>query len=221
MLEVGLNRAVALIADRKGGRAAGPLKALGAHPADGKPVTVHNGRYGPYVKHGRTMASLPEGQAPEDATLEAALPLLEQKKAGGGKTPARKAAAGPKAAAANGRARKAAAGPLKALGAHPADGKPVTLHNGRFGPYVKHGRATAPLPKDRAPEDATLEAALPLLEQKKAAGGKAPAPPGCRQAEGRRRAEGRCRERARPQGRRCKAERARRASRRRQARHRP
>ena len=98
MLEIGLNRAVVLIAGKKGGRSAGPLKELGAHPEDGKPVTVHTGRYGPYVKHGRTMASLPKGQMPEEATLEAALPLLEQKKAGGRKAPARKAAAKPKAA---------------------------------------------------------------------------------------------------------------------------
>ena len=109
VLEIGLNRAVALIADKKGGRAAGPLKELGAHPADGKPVTVHKGRYGPYVKHGRIMASLPKGQAPEAATLEAALPLLEQKKAAGGKTGGRKAAAKPKAAPAKGRSRKTAA----------------------------------------------------------------------------------------------------------------
>ena len=110
VLEIGLNRAVVLIAGKKGGRAAGPLKELGAHPEDGKPVTVHTGRYGPYVKHGRTMASLPKGQAPEEATLEAALPLLEQKKkAAGRKAPARKAAAKPKAAAAKGRTRKPAA----------------------------------------------------------------------------------------------------------------
>ncbi len=109
VLEIGLNRAVVLIAGKKGGRAAGPLKELGAHPADGAPVTVHKGRYGPYVKHGRIMASLPKGQAPEEATLEAALPLLEQKKAAGGKTGARKAAAKPKAAPAKGRSRKTAA----------------------------------------------------------------------------------------------------------------
>ncbi len=108
VLEIGLNRAVVLIAGKKGGRAAGPLKELGAHPEDGEPVTVHTGRYGPYVKHGRTMASLPKGQAPEDATLEAALPLLEQKKAGGRKAPARKAAAKPKAAPAKSRPRKTA-----------------------------------------------------------------------------------------------------------------
>ena len=109
VLEIGLNRAVVLIAGKKGGRSTGPLKELGAHPGDGKPVTVHTGRYGPYVKHGRTMASLPKGQMPEEATLEAALPLLEQKKAGGRKAPARKAAAKPKAAPAKGRSRKAAA----------------------------------------------------------------------------------------------------------------
>ena len=109
MLEIGLNRAVVLIAEKKGGRPAGPLKELGAHPGDGKPVTVHAGRYGPYVRHGRTMASLPKGQAPEETTLEAALPLLEQKKAGSGKAPAGKAAAKPKAASGARRSRKPAA----------------------------------------------------------------------------------------------------------------
>ena len=109
VLEIGQNRAVVLIAGKKGGRAAGPLKDLGAHPGDGKPVTVHTGRYGPYVKHGRTMASLPKGQTPEDATLEAALLLLEQKKAGSSKAPARKAAAKPKAVSGAGRTRKTAA----------------------------------------------------------------------------------------------------------------
>jgi len=98
VLEIGLNRAVALIADKKGKQAAAaPLKALGAHPGDGNPVTVHSGRYGPYVKHGRIMASLPSGMAPEAVTLEAALPLLEEK-AAKRKTPARKTAAKPKAA---------------------------------------------------------------------------------------------------------------------------
>ena len=115
VLAIGLNRAVVLIAEKKSGRAAGPLKELGMHPADGKPVTVHSGRYGPYVKHGRIMASLPKGQEPGEATLEIALPLLEQKKAvagkaAGRKAPARKTTAKPKAASGTGaRSRKAAA----------------------------------------------------------------------------------------------------------------
>ena len=80
LLSIGLNRAVALIdeAPRKGGKGGGPktLKELGAHPEDGEPVAVLDGRYGPYVRHGRTNASLPEGEAPEEVTLERAVALL-------------------------------------------------------------------------------------------------------------------------------------------------
>ena len=81
VLAVGLNRAVHLLAEaaqRKGGRgaAAAALKELGAHPQDGKPVTVHSGRYGPYVKHGKTNATLPKGVDPSELTLEQAVPLL-------------------------------------------------------------------------------------------------------------------------------------------------
>ncbi len=81
VLAVGLNRAVHLLAEaalRKGNRggAAAALKELGAHPQDGKPVTVHSGRYGPYVKHGKTNATLPKGVDPTEVTLEQAMPLL-------------------------------------------------------------------------------------------------------------------------------------------------
>ena len=79
VLVVGLNRAVVLLAEaaqRKGRGATAALKDLGAHPSDGKPVTVHSGRYGPYVKHGKTNATLPKGVETDQITLEQALPLL-------------------------------------------------------------------------------------------------------------------------------------------------
>ena len=62
VLTVGINRAVVLLADA-GGRRRGreALKELGDHPDDGKPVVVMDGRYGPYVKHGRINATLPKG----------------------------------------------------------------------------------------------------------------------------------------------------------------
>ena len=82
VLTIGLNRAVALIAEsgsaRKGSQA---LKALGEHPDDQAPVEVMKGRYGPYVRHNRTNASLPAGTDPADVTLEMALDLLARKKA--------------------------------------------------------------------------------------------------------------------------------------------
>ncbi len=62
---VGLNRAVSALAEKadRGGRARGPasLKALGEHPQLGGPVDVKDGKYGPYVNHGKVNATLPRG----------------------------------------------------------------------------------------------------------------------------------------------------------------
>ena len=122
VFEVGLNRAVTLIEEKKanprGGRgaAAKPLRELGAHPETGEPVNVMNGRYGPYVKHEKTNATLPQGTAPESVTLEEALSLIAAKE----KKPAKKKATKKKAAKKKAPAKKAArpaakgeAGPAK------------------------------------------------------------------------------------------------------------
>ena len=114
VFDIGLNRAVALLAEKRagGGRgrgaAAAPLKDLGAHPETGEPIHVMAGRFGPYVKSGKINATLPRGTAPEHLTLEAALPLLAAKAgASGKKAPAKKAAA-KKPAAKKAPAKKAA-----------------------------------------------------------------------------------------------------------------
>lgn len=115
VFEVGLNRAVALLAEKRAGRpgrgaATAPLKDLGAHPETGEPIHVMAGRFGPYVKSGKINATLPKGATPEDLTLEDALPLLAAK-AGAApkkKAPAKKAAAPKKAAAKKPAAKKAA-----------------------------------------------------------------------------------------------------------------
>jgi len=107
VFEVGLNRAVDVLADKRagggrGGRAAvGALKELGPHPEDGQPVRVMAGRFGPYVKHGAINANIPRGADPAAMTLEDAVPLLAARaEKGGGKKPAKKAAAKKPAAAA-------------------------------------------------------------------------------------------------------------------------
>jgi DNA topoisomerase-1 len=93
---IGMNRALALLAEPPKGRraaaAAGPLRELGPHPEDQEPITVHAGRFGPYVKHGKLNASLPKGVTPETLTVEQAVQLLIQraeKVAQGGGKPAR------------------------------------------------------------------------------------------------------------------------------------
>ncbi|NQV85048.1 MAG: type I DNA topoisomerase, partial [Rhodospirillales bacterium] len=94
VLSIGLNRAQHLLADvpRKA-----PPKELGTHPADKKPVVQKVGRWGPFVQHGKLMATLPKGTDPDTVTLEVALELLAAKATKGGKgakaKPAKKKAA--------------------------------------------------------------------------------------------------------------------------------
>ena len=100
MFDVGLNRAVAVLAEKRagGGRGArgegatsAALKELGPHPITGKPVRVLAGRYGPYIKHEALNANVPKGSDPAELTMEEAVGLLAAREAVGGKGKARKA----------------------------------------------------------------------------------------------------------------------------------
>jgi len=62
--------------------------------------------------------------------------------------------------------RRAAPARGRELGPHPEDGKPILLKDGRFGPYVAHGKVNATLPKDIAPDSISLDQALALLAAK-------------------------------------------------------
>jgi hypothetical protein len=72
-------------------RGAAALRVLGAHPKDKKPVELHAGRYGPYVKHGAVNATLPDRDQVDSLTLDEALALLAAKAERGGGEPAAKA----------------------------------------------------------------------------------------------------------------------------------
>jgi DNA topoisomerase-1 len=85
VLTIGLNRAVDLLAQQGKGRGSGgfgTIRELGAHPEDGKPVNVSRGRFGPYVKHGSTNATLPKDADVNTVTLEQAVGWLAAKKTG-------------------------------------------------------------------------------------------------------------------------------------------
>ncbi len=107
VFEIGLNRAVTLLAEKKakgpGRRGAQTLKDLGVTP-DGKPIKVLKGRYGAYVSDGETNATLPEGTEPDGVTMEQALALIAERAAKGGK---KKKAAAPKQAGTTKKAPKA------------------------------------------------------------------------------------------------------------------
>ena len=84
VLTISLERALQLLAEPKAGRgrskaAAKPLRELGPHPEDGEPINIYDGPYGPYIKHGKVNASLPEGQTVEAIPIEIALQALSEK----------------------------------------------------------------------------------------------------------------------------------------------
>jgi DNA topoisomerase-1 len=87
VLEIGMNRAVALLAEAKAvgrGRAAvKPLRTVGNHPADEAPIELYDGRYGHYVKHGGINATVPRDLKPEELTLDQAVSLLAERAAKG------------------------------------------------------------------------------------------------------------------------------------------
>ena len=134
-------------------------REVGKHPEDDGPILANLGRYGPYVQHQRTFANVQTVEELFDIGLNRAVTLIEDKKAkrGGGR----------------------GAEPLKELGKHPGDNEPIHVYEGRYGPYVKHGKTNATLPKDTTPDTVTLEQAVDLIDakakKKPAAKKKAPA----------------------------------------------
>ncbi|WP_366656663.1 type I DNA topoisomerase [Fodinicurvata sp. EGI_FJ10296] len=107
VLTIGMNRAVQLLSEATPRKQAEPLRELGAHPEDGEPVGIFKGRYGPYVKHGKVMASLPKGTEPDELTMDSAVTLIEAKRASAGKGKATKSKAAKTGTAKTGTAKKA------------------------------------------------------------------------------------------------------------------
>ena len=118
---------------------------VGPHPEDGAMIKAGLGRYGPFVLHEGTYANLPGVDDIFTVGINHAVTLLAEKRAKGG--------------------GRRAAQTLKELGDHP-DGGAVTVKDGRYGPYVNHGKINATLPKDVEPTSVTLEQALELIAAK-------------------------------------------------------
>ena len=119
---------------------------IGLHPESGKKVIVNIGRFGPYIGHDGKFKSIPRTDSIFDIALDRAVELLAQAKTGGNTV-------------------------LRTLGEHPDDKAPVEICSGRYGPYARHGKVNATLPKDVTPEAVTLEEALELIAAKAAKGG--------------------------------------------------
>ena len=117
---------------------------VGAHPQGGKPIQAGIGRFGPYVRHDGIYARLEDPRDALTVGLNHAVTLIAEK----------------------GKSRRGGAKALRELGDHPEDGKPVRVFDGRYGPYVKHGRINATLPRDTEVDSLTLDAAIALITAK-------------------------------------------------------
>jgi DNA topoisomerase-1 len=125
-------------------------RVLGTDPATGEEVTAQNGRYGPYVKRGTESRSLESEEQLFTVSIDDALALLAQPKTRGRRT--------------------AASAPLRELGNDPVSGAPVTVKEGRFGPYVTDGETNASLRKGDSVEEITIDRAAELLAERRAKG---------------------------------------------------
>ena len=127
-------------------------REVGLHPEDNQPILAGIGRFGPFVLHAGTYANLSGADEVFEVGLNRAVDLLAQKRAGG-------------------RPGRGEAAALKDLGVHPADGAPVKVLSGRYGPYIKHGATNANVPRGTDPQNVTLEQAVLLLAERAAKGG--------------------------------------------------
>ena len=121
--------------------------------ADGAEIVAANGRYGPYVKKGSDFRSLPDEESIFTVTLDEAETLFAQPKGR--------------------RGRPAAGPPLRELGTDPANGKPLVVKDGRYGPYVTDGVTNVTVPRGTGIDQLTLDRAVELMAEKRAKG---PAP---------------------------------------------
>jgi DNA topoisomerase-1 len=112
-------------------------RVIGLDPETGGEITAGIGRFGPYVRLGNTYQSLEPGDDVLTLGMNRAMDLLAKARA-----------------------------KVRPLGPHPADGAPVEVRKGRFGPFVQHGKTVASLPRDTGMEEVTLEQAVALLREK-------------------------------------------------------
>ncbi|MEH3119768.1 MAG: type I DNA topoisomerase [Methylorubrum populi] len=125
------------------------VRVLGDDPATGLPVTLRDGRFGPFVQLGEASSekgaakpkrsSLAKGMSPGSVTLEVALRLLSLP---------------------------------REVARHPETGEPILANLGRFGPYVQHGKTYANLGKDDDVLEIGANRAIDLIVAKEQGGGR-------------------------------------------------
>lgn len=123
-------------------------REVGVDPTDGQMITAQNGRYGPYLKKGTDSRSLSSEEQIFTITLDEARRIYaEPKRRGRGATTQQA---------------------IKELGDNDVSGKPMSVKDGRFGPYVTDGETNASLRKGDDPLTLTDARANELLSERRA-----------------------------------------------------
>jgi len=123
-------------------------REVGVDPTDGQMITAQNGRYGPYLKKGTDSRSLSSEEQIFTITLDEARRIYAEPKRRG-----------------RGAATQQA---IKELGDNDVSGKPMSVKDGRFGPYVTDGETNASLRKGDDPLTLTDARANELLSERRA-----------------------------------------------------
>ncbi|MGE3244734.1 MAG: type I DNA topoisomerase [Beijerinckiaceae bacterium] len=118
-------------------------REVAKHPTSGEPILAGIGRYGPYVQHGKVYASLTRDDDVLEIGANRAIDLIVTKEQGGGR-------GGGSASARN-------------VGDHP-EGGAIAVKAGRFGPYVSWNKVNATIPRDKNPDELTLDEAVALIK---------------------------------------------------------
>ena len=121
-------------------------KDLGKHPESGDMVKSDIGRYGPYIRCGKTTRSVIAPDSILDLSLNRAVEILATEKT------------------------KAGARVIKKLGIDPKTQMAIEIKDGRYGAYVTDGKINATLPKETTSDEVTLDIALQFIADKKAKG---------------------------------------------------
>jgi len=117
-------------------------REVGKHPESSEPILANIGRYGPYIQHGKDYRNLPTPGDVLTIGLNHAVSLLAEP-----------------------RQRRAQSRPAeREVGVHPTIGDKITAAVGRYGPYVRLGKTYANLPRDKTPEQVTLDEAISLID---------------------------------------------------------
>lgn len=99
-------------------------------------IAVSVGRFGPYIRYGKTFISLPKGQDPLEMTIEKAIELIKAKRI----TDANRQ--------------------IKSF-----DEDNILILNGRFGAYITQNGKNYKIPKDMTPAELTLEDCKRLITE--------------------------------------------------------